>query len=74
MDEKELGIFHSPTGGISALRVGFFVCLAAAIVLSLFQVWILVSGKPGDISGLVYSFLTGAFGGKVGQSFAEKGQ
>jgi hypothetical protein len=71
LDPNSLGPFHSPSGGISAMRVGFFICLGFAIVLSCVQVYLTVN-KLGDVSGLIYAFLGGAFGGKVGQSFTEK--
>lgn len=72
VDPATLGPFHSPSGGISALRVGFFVCLGAAVLLAGAQVALYIIGKPGDLTGIIGTFLVGAFGGKVGQAFAEK--
>ena len=72
IDPNTLGPFHSPTGGISMMRVGFFVCLAEAVLLGNVQAFLIIAHITGDLSGIIYAFLGAGMGGKVGQSFAER--
>jgi hypothetical protein len=72
IDQTKLGPLDSPSGGVSALRIGFFVALGAAIILAGCQVALYAMQKPGDLSGIITAFLLFAGGSKVGQSFAER--
>ena len=72
IDQTKLGPLDSPSGGVSAMRVGFFVALGVATILAGCQVALYVMQKPGDLSGIITGFLLFAGGSKVGQSFAER--
>ena len=72
IDQNTLGPFHSPSGGISGMRVGFFIALGIASVLALTQAVFIAFGIKGDLTAIIGTFLGSAFVGKAGQSFAEK--
>ena len=72
VDQANLGPFHSPSGGISGMRIGFFVALGIASLLAVTQAVFFVFEIKGDLTGIIGSFLGAAFVGKAGQSFAER--
>lgn len=61
--------FFKDTGNYSMTRLLSFVCVVAALLISLVVVW---KGQSLDSAvGLVSVFLAAGFGGKIAQKFAE---
>lgn len=61
----------SESGSISAMRVMALICVLAAVGVAMFG--LKEKSDVGQISILCGIFLGAAFGGKVGQKFAETG-
>lgn len=72
LDQTKLGPFHSPTGGISGMRVAMFVALGTAVILALAQAIFYALNIKGDLTAIIGTFLGSAFVGKAAQSFAER--
>ena len=70
-EDKKKGVFRDSEGNPSAMRWMTFIALIVAAFLAIAPVmgW---SAKCEVDPMIIFSFLAAAFGGKVGQRFAEK--
>lgn len=61
--------FFSDEGTQSMTRLLSFLCVAAALLISLIAIY--NGSSPDSVVGLVSVFLAAGFGGKIAQKFAE---